>query len=204
MIRRGYALGLNKMENLITLDIELNAIRSFLITVLDAANSEYSKIQFRSNAGEFSHYDDEENALLIPMMWEEIACRATLGELNALVEWELHNMTIIPFSEKKEKASNTKKSELVYDLNVGEVIQLIEKHYQIKINEIDSYDVVKAIRNTVNSFKHRKGLKHPWKDRCKIIPEKFEVSRSEALRSIDLTRDFLKDLWSKTNDKKRA
>lgn len=193
------------MGNLIGLDIELNAIRSFLITVSDTASSEYSKIQIRSNAGEFNHYDDEANAFFIPMMWEEITCRSTLGELNALVEWELQHMAIIPFSE--EKASNTKKwkkSKFVCDLKVGEVIQLIEKHYRIKINEIDSYDVVKAIRNTVNSFKHRKGFKHPWKDRCKIIPEKFEVSRSEALRNIDSVRDFLKDLWSKTNDKKRA
>ncbi|MCK4825547.1 hypothetical protein KA005_57900, partial [bacterium] len=190
------------MGNLIGLHIELDAIRSFLITVLDAASSEYSKIQIRSNAGEFNHYDDEANAFFIPMMWEEIACRSTLGELNALVEWELQTMAIIPFSEKKEKASNTKKSKLVYDLYVGDVIQLIEKHYQIKINEIDSYDVVKDIRNKVNSFKHRKGFKHPLKDRCKVIPERFEVSRSEALRSIDLVRDFFIDLWSKTNDKK--
>ena len=193
------------MGNLIELDIELNAIRSFIITVSDTASLEYSKIQIRSNAGEFNHYDDEANAFFNPMMWEEIACRATLGELNALVEWELQQMAIIPFSE--EKASNTKKwkkFKFVCDLNVGDVIPLIEKHYQIKINEIDSSDAVKVIRNKVNSFKHRKGFKHPWKDRCKIIPERFEVSRSEALRNIDSVREFLKDLWSKTNDKKRA
>ena len=193
------------MGNLIGLDIELNAIRSFLITVSDTSSSEYSKIQIRSNAGEFNHYDDEANAFFIPMMWEEIACRSTLGELNALVEWELQHMAIIPFSE--EKASNPKKwkkSKFVCDLNVGKVIQLIEKHYQIKINEIDSYDAVKVIRNKVNSFKHRKGFKDPSKDRCKIIPEKFEVSKIEAFKSIDLVRNFLKDLWLKTNDKKRA
>jgi hypothetical protein len=193
------------MGNLIALDIELKAIRFFLTTVSDAADSEYSKIQARSNAGEFDHYDDENNAFFGPMMWEEIACRATLGELNALVECELQQTAMIPFTE--EKASNTKKwkkFKFVCDLNVRDVIQLIEKHYQIKINEIDSSDAVKVIRNKVNSFKHRKGFKHPWKDRCKIIPERFEVSRSEALRNIDSVRDFLKDLWSKTNDKKRA
>ena len=191
------------MENLITLDIELNAIRSFLITVSDAASSEYSKIQIISNAGEFNNYDDEENALFIPMMWEEIACRATLGELNALVEWELHNMAIIPFS-KIEKASKSCKQKLVSDLSFGCVIKLIQKYYQIRINEIDSYNDVKTIRNKVNSFKHRKGFKNPLKDRCKIFPERFEVSRSEAIRNIDSVREFLKDLWSKTNDKKRA
>ena len=75
------------------------------------------------------------------MMWEEIACRASLGELNALVEWELQQMAVIPFFEKKEKASNTKKRKklnFVCDLNVGDVIQLIEKHYRIKITKIFS------------------------------------------------------------------
>ncbi|MFH1671811.1 MAG: hypothetical protein ABIF87_00050 [Pseudomonadota bacterium] len=191
------------MGKLIALDIELNAIRSFLSTVSDAAGSEYSKIQDRSNAGEFDHYDDEANAFYSPMMWEEIACRATLGELNALVEWELHNIATIPFS-KTGKASKARKPKLVSDLPLGEVIQLIEKYYQIRINEIDSYNAVKTIRNTVNSFKHRKGFKHPWKDRCKVIPGKFEVSRIDTFKSIDLVRNFFKDLWSKTKDKQRA
>ena len=104
----------------------------------------------------------------------------------------------------KEKASNTKKwkrQEFVWDLNVSDVIQLVEKHYRIKIKEIDSHDIVQSIRNKVNSFKHRKGFKHPMKDKCKVFPEKFEVSRSEALRNIDSVRDFFKDLWSKTNNK---
>ena len=105
------------MGNLITLDIELNAIRSFLISVSDAASSEYSKIQIRSNAGEFVHYDDEANALFNPMMWEEIACKATLGELNALFEWELQYIAcnIVPFPKINggiKKGSNTKKSKL--------------------------------------------------------------------------------------------
>jgi hypothetical protein len=199
------ALGVNTMGSLIGLDIELDAIRSFLITVSKTAGSEYSKIQLKSNAGEFNHYDDEANAYFIPMMWEEIACRATLGELNALVEWELQQMAIIPFSEEKDSnAKRWKNKKFVCDLNMGEVVQLIEKYYQIKISGIESYDAVKNIRNAVNSFKHRKGFKHPWKDQCKIIPERVEVSRSEVLKNIDLTRNFFKSLWSKINKKEQA
>src|SRR4030042_2162555 len=74
-----YATGPNIMGNLIVLDIQLNAIRSFLTTVVAAASLEYSKIQSKSDAGEFDHYDDKENALFYPMMWEEIACKAALG-----------------------------------------------------------------------------------------------------------------------------
>lgn len=126
-----YATGPNIMGNLITLDIELNAIRTFLTTVTNAASSEYSKIQSKSDAGEFDHYDVKENALFNPIMWVEIACKATLGELNALFEWELHNIATVPFSKVK-KFSGASKLKLVSDLPVGKVIELIEGYYQIR------------------------------------------------------------------------
>ena len=191
------------MGNLIALDIELNAIRSFLTTLMDAANLEYSKIQSKSNAGEFLNYDDKENTLFNPMMWEEIACKATLGELNALFEWELYNIAIVPFSKAK-KVSEGSKLKLVSDLPVGKIIELIEGYYQIKLDDIDSYDDMMDIRNKVNSFKHRKGFKHPLKDRCKVIPEKFALSTTDTFKSIDVVRKFVKDLWLITKDKALA
>ena len=60
------------MGNLIVLHIELNTIRSFLTTVLDASDLEYSKIQDRSNAGEFHHHEDEANTFYTPMMWKRL------------------------------------------------------------------------------------------------------------------------------------
>lgn len=191
------------MGNLIVLDIELNAIRSFLTMVSDAASLEYSKIQSKSDSGEFGHYEDKENALFNPMMWEEIACKATLGELNALFEGELHNIATVPFF-KAERASEASKPKLVSDLPVGQVIALIEKYYQINIKEVDSYDKMEDIRNKVNSFKHRKGFKHPRNDGCEVIPEKFELSTMDTLKSIDVVRRFITDLWLKTKDKTRA
>jgi hypothetical protein len=191
------------MGNLITLDIELNAIRSFLSTVVDAASVEYSKIQSRSDAGEFNHHDDKDNALFNPMMWEEIACKATLGELNALFEWELHNVATVPFS-KTRNGSGTTKPKIVSDLPVGQVITLIEEYYQIRINDVNSYDDVMDIRNKVNSFKPRKGFKHPLKDKCRVIPEKLELSTTDTFKSIDVTRKFIRDLWRRTKDKPRA
>ena len=64
---------------------------------------------------------------------EEIACRAALGELNALVEWELHNIAITPFS-KMGKDLKAKQAKKVSDLQFSKVIELIETYYQIKIN----------------------------------------------------------------------
>jgi len=191
------------MGTLIPLDIELSSIRSFLKTVLDAADLEYSRIKEKSEAGEFEHCEDEGNALYKPMMWEEIAFRATLGELNALVECELHNLANKAFFENI-KSLKAKQVKTVSELNINEVIKLIEKYYQIKVNETESYLAVMGIRKKVNSFKHRKGFKNPWKDGGAVIGEKFRVDRKETFQSIDRVRNFLRDLWSKTMDKQRA
>ncbi|KHE92135.1 MAG: hypothetical protein K8F52_01825 [Candidatus Scalindua rubra] len=135
------------------------------------------------------------------MMWQEIACKATLGELNALLEWELHHIATIPHFEVKAR-TNKGKSKLVSDLSVKDVFKLIEKYYELKINEIDSFEGVMEFRKKVNSFKHRKGYKHPIKDNCKTLCEKVELNIKEAFECIDILRKFIKDLWSKTTNKK--
>jgi hypothetical protein len=181
------------MGTLISLDIELSAIRSFLKAVTVAVDLECSRINTMSEAGEFSRYDDEANAYFVPMMWEEIAIRATLGELNALVEWELKglagSLAPIKFSKKQKLGG--------FDLKMDEIIERIEYHYQLKIKDMAGYEDVKTIRNKVNSFKHRKGFKHPHKDACKVMGERFELSRAETFQSIGSVRVFLKDLWSR-------
>jgi hypothetical protein len=191
---------MRNMGSLIILDIELGAIRSFLKAVTSAADTEYSKIKAMSEAGEFSHYDEEANAYFVPEMWEEIAIRATLGELNALVEWELKN---IPngLSASKQSKKQKRRLRFGFDLKMDEIVERIENYYKIEIKDIAGYEDVKKIRDKVNSFKHRKGFKHPYKDACKVIGERFELTREEAFQSIDSVRTFLKDIWSRTNSK---
>jgi hypothetical protein len=188
------------MATLISIDIELNAIRSFLETVATAADSEYARIKIKSDTGEFSHYDDEANAYFVPEMWEELAIRATLGELNALVEWELKN---IPTGLSTSKQSKKQNGRLRFglDLKMNEIVERIENYYKIEIKDIAGYEDVKNIGDKVNSFKHRKGFKHPYKDACKVIGERFELTREEAFQSIDSVRTFLKDIWARTNSK---
>jgi len=185
------------MGTLISLDIELDAIRSFLKAVAVAADAEYAKTKLKSGAGEFCHYDHEANAYFVPETWERTAIRATLGEFNALVEWELQSLAsgLFPTKVNKRKKGCLR---FGFNLKMKDIIKRIENYYKIEIKEIAGYKEVKAIRDKVNSFKHRKGYKHPDKYACKAIGERFELSREEAFQSIDLVRTFLKDLWSKT------
>ena len=188
------------MGTLISLDIELGAIRSFLKAVTVAADAEYSKINLMSEAGEFSHYDDEANVYFVPEMWERIAIRATLGELNALVEWELQNLASGLSPAKVSKKQNGR-LRFGFDLEMKEIIERIENYFKIEIKDMAGYKEVKTIRDKVNSFKHRKGFKHPYKDASKVLMERFELSREEAFQGIDSVRAFLKDIWSKTKSK---
>lgn len=185
------------MGTLITLRIELDAIRSFLKRVINAADAEYSRIGAMSDAGEFTHCDDEANAYFAPMMWEDIAVRAALGELNSLVEWELGLIANGLQSGKKENFRKNR-STSVSDLKIGQIIERIEIHYGIRIEEMSSYGDVKDLRNKVNAFKHRKGFKHPYKDKYKAFPEKVNTSREETYAAIDSVKRFLRDVWSKT------
>ena len=189
------------MGTLISLDIELGVIRSFLEKVINTADSEYSRIKALSDAGKFLHYDDEANAYFTPEMWEKIAIRATIGELNALVEWELCNLANKPFFEK-ETAFKKGRLRMVSKLRMDEIIELIENHHKIKLSDLEDYKQINLIRSKVNSFKHRKGFKDPKKDVCNTLGDKFEVSRKEAFQSIDSVRSFLKELWTITKQKK--
>lgn len=188
------------MGSLISLDIELDAIRSFLKKVISAADSEYSRLKTLSDVSEVQRFDDETNAYFYPEMWEKIAIRATLGELNALVEWELSGLAIKPFFEKKEAAHKKELFKPAYDLSMDMIIKFIENHYNIELNDFKDYRQINLIRNKVNSFKHRKGFKDPRRDDCGKIGEKHDINREEALKDIDSVRSFLKELWIKTRN----
>lgn len=185
------------MGRLILLNIELGAIHSFLKAVTVSADVEYSKIKAMSEAGEFSHYDDESNAYFEPEMWEIIAIRATLGELNSLVEWELQNIAnaLPPKKDRRKEKENVR---FVFDFKINELIDQIENFYKIKIKDLACYKEIEIIRRKVNSFKHRKGFKHPSKDNCNVLGEKFKTSREDAFQSIDSVRIFLNDIRSRT------
>jgi len=182
----------NKMGKLIILDIELEPIKSFLISVHNSAKKEYSKIAKRAKNEEFYHYDDEANAYFIPMQWENISIRATLGELNALIEWELGSLAAKEYNKKP------KGKRLLFDLRYPEIVSLIEKHYNIKLADIKYYDQIENLRTKVNSFKHRKGFKHPIREKCKTLPEKTEINYKEALGYIQIVREFFINFWKKT------
>lgn len=162
------------MSRLIGLDIELQAIRFFLERLATFIDAEYLEIINQAEAGKFIEEDEEANAFFWPQSSEEIGIRAVIGELNALVEWELQNLAIEPLAERK-KVKNSKLSKSVRDISRGELRRLIETHYQIKFNDLSGFEEVEEIRRTINAYKHRKGFKDLHRDTdWTRFPEKFD------------------------------
>lgn len=185
------------MGKIIVLDIELGAIRSFLEMVFESVSAKYDEIYEKSESEEYEHDDDQANALFYPTMWGDIAIKSTLGELNALFESELHNLAVSARSKEKESFEE-KNKKLISDLPLNKIIKIIEDFYKIDLQQIEFYDEIRNIRNDVNSFKHRKGFKHPFKDQCKKFPEWVELDKEKTFSRINIFRQFMINLWKKT------
>ena len=141
---------------------------------------------------------------------EAIAIRAVFYEINSLIEWELRYLAVEPFQLSAQKTSiprpirdapkdKSKSSKFVYDLPIKKVYELIEQHYKINFSNLPGFTEVHHIRDTVNSFKHRKGLKDFRRDNVSKIPEKYQPTRENAYQAIDNASIFLKALWKESN-----
>ena len=185
----------------ILLRIELEAIRNFLERVADSVDAEYLEIISRIEAGEFSHYDDESNALFMPISREEIAIRATFAELNALVESKFQCLAAEPLAKQQNK-NDPKRPKLVWDINREKLRRMIEEHYQVNFDALSGFEKVEEIRRTINAYKHRWGVKNPRGGgllESENWLEKFKLERENAFQCIDAVNDFLMALWTATN-----
>ena len=187
------------------------AIRDFLSKTLESVDAEKAIICEREEAGEFRGLDDFSNALFVPMEREAIAIRAVLYEIDALVEWELHNLAREPYRNSVKYAKTPKfigdmpvdgasRIKFVYDIPIGMVIELIEEHYKIHLSALPGFEQFQLIRKSVNAFKHRKGYKDFRRNVESKIGDKFQPTREDAYKAIDEARVFLRDLWKKLKE----
>jgi len=202
------------MTSYIVLDIELSVIKNFFDHVLQESGEEIEQIIRQYEEGNFDELDNYYNALFYPITRQEIAIRAVLYEITALVENELQSSAYQPWllSEKhkgpkssaelpESSARRIQSLKMVSDLKFGEIRTLIEQHYQIKIDELPGAKLILNIREIINAFKHRKGLKDFRKLNCPQVtfPEFYRQEVETAYDAIKQTQIFIKALWKVTN-----
>jgi len=88
---------------------------------------------------------------------------------------------------------------MVSDRPFHYITPLIEKHYDIKIDELSGAKLLWDIRDIINSSKHRLGHKDFRKHELLQVPDyhKFEVET--AYDGIEQARIFIEALWKVTN-----
>ncbi|MFN0102342.1 MAG: hypothetical protein ACKV2U_09655 [Bryobacteraceae bacterium] len=173
--------------------------------VVAGASAELSLIEKNLTEGAYDSLEEYESAENSPFGRIEIASRAIGQELANLIEYELHEAATVPWLHSRHKGPKTlldlgetgdpTRLKMVSDLNMKDAIALIEGYYGVVLAEIDGWDDVNRLRETVNSFKHRNGVKHwrdcGWGENGFRFPQFEEFGSVEAYEAMDTVERFL-------------
>lgn len=155
--------------NLIHILHQLESLKFFLHAVSEVAGRDWDSIEKKRQAGNFAEYEDWDAASDRPFVLMDIAIRAIAYELVALTESELHHLANEPWLKLRKKnprsfgPTELKQIKMVSDLKFEKVIELAEIRIGIRLEEVDGWAEIKNLRDVVNAFKHRRGMRR-WRD----------------------------------------
>ena len=128
----------------------LEGIRIFLTRTL-SVDDEYVRVFYK----EYTEEDWDEHgeveydrATDVLLDYQEIVTRAALGELNALVEYELKWIAESVQRRRKEEPRQ---------LSRGGARRIIEDEYGINLKDLPGFSEVDQVREIVNAYKHDDG-----------------------------------------------
>jgi hypothetical protein len=189
--------------------IRLHLITDFLDSVVEVAAKDLNEIERRNEEGEFREFSDYEAVRDFPFSRVEIASKAVLYEVTALVEHGLCSAAHRPWLESDDKkgpkhlfelrapfSESLSSLRMVTDLRFGDVVNLLESHYGISVRTLPGWEVLMKARYRVNSFKHSDG----FEDFRKVpfaeveIGRKHSVGPDEARAVIAAARSFMEAL----------
>lgn len=169
--------------------VRLNAISIFLkrasqvddeyVLVLD---KEYTEEEW-DEYGE-AEYDEAVDTLL---SYQEIVTRTVLGELNALVEYELKWIAKSIRRKHHGKSLRAEKR-----LSFEEACKIIESEYHVILKDLPGFSEVDGIRKVVNAYKHDDGYGGEYVPFFTgSIEKKYELDLDKADGHLNAVREFL-------------
>jgi hypothetical protein len=200
-------------------EMRLVFLRNFLEHIMQNVGTEWDDIEKRRENGDLSDYGDYEQAMDFPLFREDIASRAVLYELNALVESQLHAIArplwLRSVYHKGPKhiqdlssitTESLKTLKMVSDLPMKEIITLIEMRYNITLDSIDGWSAFIELRSKVNAFKHRDGRKHfkeiDWEETHPLKEPLYKAHFDDAEMMLKQIAVLLKNLRRLTKPEK--
>ncbi|MEE8342834.1 MAG: hypothetical protein V3R51_03435 [Gammaproteobacteria bacterium] len=175
--------------------MHLHFLRDYLRKLDSIIAVEWRDIKSRSENGEFEEFGDYESAIDYPLFRSEYAARTVMYELNAMAEGVLQSLAE-PFWREQQ---SSKKIKSIHDLPFLAILELVEKHYEIYLKDVDGSDDFEELRKMVNAFKHRKGFRR-HKD-MERNPEtdgfefQYRASLEQAEKFLDRIPLFLDGLY---------
>lgn len=156
------------------------------IRILD---KEYTEEEWKE-FGEIEQ-DQATDALLA---YQEIVTRAVLGELNALVEYELK---WIAKAIRRKHHGRSLRAE--GKLSRENACKIIENEFCIKLKDLPGFAEVNEIREVVNAYKHDNGYSGEYEPFFTVSREKkYELDPDVAERYLSAVKEFLLALPGKT------
>jgi hypothetical protein len=124
-----------------------------------------------------------EQAVDVLIFYQEIVCRAALGELNSLIEYELK---LVAQHIYQSKVRDKKRA-----------ISIIQAD-GLELNNLPGYTGVENVRGIMNSYKHEDGYSGKYRDfagHYVEIEEKHELQPESILKLIDSVDEFILALY---------
>jgi hypothetical protein len=169
---------------IVDMRLKLQTIEMFLTRAI-SVEDECTQVFHRGYTNGDWHEELEwERAGDLLLGYQDIVIRATLGELNALVELELKHLAWTILEKKGERRKRKEK------LGRGTARRIIEEHYDIKLDDLPRFAEVDRIRKVVNAYKHDNGFSSEYT----FVPERYELEWEKALCSVEAVREFLQAL----------
>jgi len=194
----------------------LESIRHFLEHVVQAASEELKDIEEKNATGAFPEFADYEHALDYPLLRVEIASRAVLYEVTALVEYSVYEAahhawlgspnrkgpkTLLQLPDPVSESLSSLR--MVTDLRFPDVVALFEAHYEASVRTLPGWGVFSQARDIVNAFKHTNGFidfrKVPLEEAR--IGVRYLVGADQARAAIAAAQSFLTALYAATHPK---
>ena len=184
------------------LSIELRALREYLQRSAESAAEGAARVAEIYREGVEFHPEDEENAYFELNRSAQFALRAVYYELAALIETEVQQAAEpIWRASKKHKGPKCIQElgpdwqkglpslRMVWDRPYQQLVELVEGDHDIRLANLEGASAVRKVRETVNSFRHRRGLK----EFRKRVPPSLQFPGHYELK-FDEVRDSIREV----------
>jgi len=174
---------------LLNYPIRLNAIAIFLTRAFQVDDKYVKALDKEHTEEEWDESEEVEpdEAFDALLDYQEIVARAVLGELNALVEYEL-KWIAKSIRRKHHGKSHTAEKKLTREKAVG----IIENEFHIKLNALPGFSEVDEVRKVINAYKHDDGYSGEYIPFFTgSIEKRYELDPDKAERYLNAVREFL-------------